>query len=120
MSSSSKPPTMSDHIESHQKEECRFPPPKSFSDRARLMSHAAYETMHRQSLEEPDAFWREHTADLVWRAPWTKYSEWALPKAKFFVGAKLNISESCLDRHLPTAHRTKAALIWEGEPGDTR
>jgi len=111
---------MSDRIESRLKEDRRFPPPPAFANRARLSSHAAYAAMHAQSLEEPDIFWREHTADLVWRQPWKTFSEWTLPHAKFFVGAKLNVSESCLDRHVATAHRTKAAIIWEGEPGDVR
>src|SRR5262249_37574059 len=52
--------------------------------------------------------------------PWKKLSEWSLPNAKFFVGAKLNLTESCLDRHLGTQARTRAAIVWEGEPGDTR
>jgi acetyl-CoA synthetase len=111
---------MSDRIESRLKEERRFHPGASFTNRARVASHHAYAAMHRQSLEEPEVFWREQTADLVWRAPWTKFSEWDLPKARFFVGARLNVSESCLDKHLHSARRTKAALVWEGEPGDTR
>jgi acetyl-CoA synthetase len=111
---------MSDSIESRLKEERRFHPSAAFSARARVSAHHAYEAMHRQSLEEPGVFWREQTADLVWRTPWETFSEWKLPKAKFFVGGKLNASESCLDRHLATSRRTKAALVWEGEPGDTR
>ena len=111
---------MSDRIESRLKEERRFPPPASFSAHARIASHAAYASMYRQSLDEPEVFWREQTADLVWRQPWKAFSEWKLPKARFFVGAKLNVSESCLDRHVKTAHRTKAAIVWEGEPGDVR
>jgi len=123
---------MSDRIESRLKEDRRFPPSKQFTDKARISSHAAYAAMHKQSLDEPEVFWREQTCDLVWREPWKTFSEWtqrassadgatpAVAKAKFFVGAKLNISESCLDRHLPTPHRTKAALIWEGEPGEVR
>ena len=116
----SAPPGPSDRIESCLKEERRFPPSKAFSNRAWVGSHAAYASMHQQSLEEPEVFWREHTADLVWRTPWTIYSEWSLPKARFFVGGRLNITESCLDRHLAGGHRTKAAILWEGEPGDTR
>jgi acetyl-CoA synthetase len=111
---------MSDRIESRLKEDRRFHPGAAFTNRARVTSHHAYAAMHRQSLDEPDVFWREQTADLVWRTPWTKFSEWALPRARFFVGAKLNLTESCLDRHLTTSRRTKAALVWEGEPGDTR
>jgi acetyl-CoA synthetase len=111
---------MSDHIESRLKEERRFQPHAAFTERARLSAHHAYAAMYRQSIEEPEEFWREHTGDLAWRAPWKTFCEWALPKAKFFVGAKLNVSESCLDRHLATPRRTKAAIIWEGEPGDVR
>ncbi|MDP9149556.1 MAG: acetate--CoA ligase [Myxococcota bacterium] len=111
---------MSDRIESRLKEERRFPPSADVAKRARLSSHAAYAALHLQSLEDPETFWREQTSDLVWRTPWAKYSEWSLPKAKFFLGAKLNVSESCLDRHLPTSRRTKAAIVWEGEPGDRR
>jgi acetyl-CoA synthetase len=111
---------MSDRIESRLKEDRRFHPGAAFTNRARVTSHHAYAAMHRQSLDEPDVFWREQTADLAWRTAWTKFSEWTLPRARFFIGAKLNVSESCLDRHLPTSRRTKAALVWEGEPGDTR
>jgi acetyl-CoA synthetase len=111
---------MSDRIESRLKEERRFPPPASFVRHARLSSHPAYAALYAQSLDEPDVFWREQTEDLVWRHPWSTLSEWDLPHARFFVGARLNVSESCLDRHIATAHRTKAAIVWEGEPGDVR
>jgi acetyl-CoA synthetase len=114
----------SDRIESRLKEERRFHPSPAFADRARVSSHHAYSALYAQSLEEPDVFWREQTSDLAWRAPWSRVSEWTLragkATARFFVGARLNITESCLDRHLATARRTKAALVWEGEPGDTR
>ena len=111
---------MSDSIESHQKEVGRFPPSAEFSAKALVQSHAAYTTMYEQSLADPEAFWRENTQDLVFRTPWKTFSEWKLPEAKFFVGATLNVSESCLDRHLTTSARTRAAIVWEGEPGDTR
>jgi acetyl-CoA synthetase len=111
---------MSDRIESRLKEGRRFPPRAEFCDRARVSSHAAYESMYLKSIEEPEEFWREETQDIVWRQKPTSFAEWKLPKAKFFVGGKLNITETCLDRHLTTGARTKAALIWEGEPGETR
>jgi acetyl-CoA synthetase len=111
---------MSDGIESRLKEERRFHPSPEFAARARVSAHHVYEALYRQSLEDPEAFWREQTTDLVWREPWTAFSEWNLPKAKFFVDAKLNVSESCLDRHLTTGRRTKAAIVWEGEPGEAR
>jgi acetyl-CoA synthetase len=110
----------SDSIESRLKEDRRFHPSDSFCAHARVASHHVYAAMHAKSLEEPEEFWREQTADLVWRAPWKAFSEWSLPHAKFFVGAQINVSESCLDRHCVGPRRTKAAIVWEGEPGDTR
>ncbi len=114
----------SDRIESHSKEERRFAPSAEFVAHAKVQSHAEYMAKYQRSLDEPEEFWREETGDLVWRTPPTKFSEWKLDAtsatAKFFIGAKLNITESCLDRHLAGAARTKAAIIWEGEPGDTR
>jgi acetyl-CoA synthetase len=111
---------MSDSIESRLKEDRRFPPSAEFSKHARITSHAEYTALYRTSIDEPETFWREHTTDLVFRTPWTKFSEWKLPEAKFFVGATLNLTESCLDRHLTTETRTRAAIVWEGEPGDIR
>ena len=111
---------MSDRIESHLKEDRRFPPSSEFSAHARIRSHAEYTSRHAASLEDPATFWREETQDLVFRETWKTFSEWELPHAKFFVGAKLNVSESCLDRHLATSARNRAAIVFEGEPGDTR
>ncbi len=111
---------MSDGIESRLKEERRFPPSAEFSKKARVDTHAKYTSLYRLSLDEPETFWREETSDLVWRTPWKTFSSWKLPTARFFDGATLNLTESCLDRHLGTANRNKAAIVWEGEPGDTR
>ncbi len=85
-----------------------------------MQSHAEYTALYKRSIEEPETFWRTETQSLVWRTPWTRYLDWKLPKARFFEGGKLNLTESCLDRHLATATRTKAAIVWEGEPGDVR
>jgi acetyl-CoA synthetase len=111
---------MSDGIESRLKEERRFLPSAEFTKHARIQSHAEYAALYRQSLEDPAVFWREQTLDLVWRKPPQKFLSWDLPKACFFEGAALNVTESCLDRHLGTAARTRAAIVWEGEPGETR
>jgi acetyl-CoA synthetase len=115
---------MSDRIESRLKEDRRFLPSAEFVRHARVASHAQYEAMYRRSLDEPEEFWREQTIDLVFRTPWTKFSEWAIDgasaRARFFLGATLNITESCLDRHIASGRRNKAALVWEGEPGDLR
>jgi acetyl-CoA synthetase len=111
---------MSDSIESRLKEDRRFHPSDEFSKRARVSSHVEYMALFRKSLEEPEAFWRDETSDLVFRTPWKSFADWKLPKARFFEGATLNLTESCLDRHLATETRTRAAIVWEGEPGDTR
>ncbi|WP_437607787.1 acetate--CoA ligase [Sorangium sp. So ce834] len=109
-----------DAITSLLKETRRFEPPAEFSRRARVGAQEAYEALYRESIEQPDAFWRRETGDLVFRTPWTTTSDWSLPHAKWFVGATLNVTESCLDRHLTTATKNKAAIIWEGEHGATR
>jgi acetyl-CoA synthetase len=94
----------------------RYAPPAEFSKAANIASKSEYERLYRQSLDDPDTFWREQTRDLVFRTPWIRTLEWELPHAKWFVGATLNITESCLDRHLSTAVKDKTAILWEGEP----
>ena len=95
-------------------------PSDAFRARARVGSHAAYAELYRHSIEEPLAFWKEQTSDLVFRTPIADYVDWKLPHASFFRGATLNVSESCLDRHLGTSARNRAAIVWEGEPGEVR
>jgi acetyl-CoA synthetase len=109
-----------DAITSLLKENRRFEPPAEFARRARIGSREAYDRLHRESLEDPGAFWARETKDLVLRTPWTETLAWELPHAKWFAGATLNITESCLDRHLGTTTRNKAAILWEGELGETR
>src|SRR3989441_1039613 len=76
--------------------------------------------MYRESIRQPAKFWAREASELLWRSKWKTVLEWKAPFAKWFVGGKLNISENCLDRHLTGARRNKAAIIWEGEPGDKR
>ena len=111
---------MSDGIESRLKEDRRFLPSAEFTGRARVQSHAEYTSMHRQSLEDPETFWREQALEVVWRTPWTNFVDWKLPTARFFEGGTLNLTDTCLDKHLTTSARTRAAIVWEGEPGDVR
>jgi acetyl-CoA synthetase len=98
----------------------RFEPSDAFVEKARIRSRAEYDRLYRESLDDPDTFWKRETQDLVFRTPWTKTHEWKLPDAKWFLGATLNATESCLDRHLGTWRRNKAAILWEGELGATR
>ncbi|MDB6133978.1 MAG: acetyl-CoA synthetase [Verrucomicrobiales bacterium] len=111
---------MSKNIESHLVEERTFQPPAEFSKEARVKSLAAYRKKYAASIADPAAFWGAEAAELSWQKPWDTVLEWKPPFAKWFVGGKLNVSENCLDRHLTGARRNKAAIIWEGEPGEKR
>src|SRR5438552_8293533 len=111
---------MHDNIESHLIEKRVFKPSRDFAKRARIKSLDQYRRMYRESIRQPAKFWAREASELVWRAKWKKVLEWKARFAKWFVGGKLNISENCLDRHLSGPRRNKAAIIWEGEPGDKR
>ncbi|MEO6846597.1 MAG: acetate--CoA ligase [Chthoniobacterales bacterium] len=111
---------MSNNIESHLVEKRVFKPSKEFSKKARIGSMADYKKLYKESIKRPDKFWAREASELLWNKKWKKVLDWKVPFAKWFVGGKLNISENCLDRHLTTARRNKAAIIWEGEPGEKR
>jgi len=103
-------------IEALLREKRKFPPPKDFVKHANVNKPSIY----KDAAKNPTRFWERFARELHWFKPWKKALEWKVPYAKWFVGGKLNVSYNCLDRHIDTARRTKAALIWEGEPGDTR
>src|SRR5438874_10968532 len=111
---------MHDNIESHLVEKRIFKSPGDFAKNARIKSLAQYQRMYRESIRQPAKFWAREASELLWRSKWKTVLEWKAPFAKWFVGGKLNISENCLDRHLTGPRRNKAAIIWEGEPGDKR
>jgi acetyl-CoA synthetase len=111
---------MHNDIESHLIEKRVLKPHKNFAKNARIKSLAQYRRMYRESIKQPAKFWGREASELVWRTPWKKVLYWNAPFAKWFVGGKLNISENCLDRHLNGPRRNKAAILWEGEPGDKR
>jgi acetyl-CoA synthetase len=97
-----------------------FPPPAAFAAAARVPSLEAYEALYRQAADDPDGFWASIASELHWFAPWKQVCTWELPDATWFGGGRINVAYNCLDRHLGTARQNKAALIWEGEPGDQR
>jgi acetyl-CoA synthetase len=97
-----------------------FPPPAAFAQQAHVKSMAEYEALAHRAHANPDAFWAEIAGEIAWGKHWTKVLDWKLPDAKWFVGGELNASVSCLDRHAHGARKNKAALMFEGEPGDTR
>ena len=97
-----------------------FPPPAEFAAQARIGSLAAYEALWKEAAADTEAFWGKLAGELHWFKPFTKVLDWKEPLARWFVGGKTNASYNCLDVHLAGWRRNKAALIWEGEPGDTR
>jgi acetyl-CoA synthetase len=97
-----------------------FAPPAEFAAQAHIGSLAEYERIWQRAKDDPEGFWAEQAASLDWFEPWTKVLDWNPPHAKWFVGGKLNVSHNCVDRHCNGARKNKAAIIFEGEPGDRR
>ncbi len=108
------------NIESFLVENRVFKPGKGFAKKARIGSMEEYRAMWKKSIKQPEKFWGNLAKDLDWRKKPKKTLEWKAPFAKWFIGGKLNVSENCLDRHLRGSTKNKAAIIWEGEPGETR
>ena len=112
---------MSNTIESHLVETRVFKPSDPFVQRASIPSLEQYRELYQQSIQDPDSFWDKQATELLfWRQKWNTVLKWEAPFAQWFVGGKLNVSENCLDRHLNGPRRNKAAIIWEGEPGEMR
>lgn len=108
-------------IESVLQEDRKFPPSEAFSRDAYIQSFADYEALYERAKADPRAFWADLAEkELYWFEKWSQVLDWQPPFAKWFVGGKINISYNCIDRHLATWRRNKAAIIWEGEPGDSR
>ncbi len=97
-------------------EKRRFDPPEEFKRNAVISDPEIYERASR----DREAYWAGWAEELDWFEPWQKVLEWDPPHAKWFVGGKLNVSYNCLDRHLGGPRSDKVALLWEGEPGDTK
>ena len=108
------------NIDSILDEQRKFECPAEFAQKAHLKSLAEYEALYKESVEEPERFWGRAAEELHWFRKWDKVLEWKSPWAKWFVGGQINLSYNCLDRHVQTARKNKAALIWESEPGDVR
>jgi acetyl-CoA synthetase len=107
-------------IQSVLREDRKFPPQDEFAKHAHVKGLAAYDELHRQADEDPEGFWAERARELSWYKPFDRVLEWKPPFAKWFLGGELNASYNCLDRHLSGPNRNKAAIIWEGEPGEQR
>ena len=108
-------------IESSLVENRVFPPPADFAAKAHVPSLEAYQGLWDRARDDPEGFWGEIAQSLRWSKPWGKVLDWTNPPfAKWFVGGTINAADNCVDRHAEGPNRDKPALIWEGEPGDTK
>jgi acetyl-CoA synthetase len=109
-------PATTGQIEDLLEETRRFDPPQRFQAAAKVADPAVY----GRADADPLAFWESFARELEWQKPWDTVLEGNGPDARWFVGGQINASINCLDRHVRGPRRNKAALIWEGEPGDRR
>src|SRR2546422_2856160 len=98
------------------REDRTISPPPEF----RAQAHVRDERVYAEAERDPEGFWAAFASELEWSRRWDKVFDWQPPHAKWFVGGTINVSVNCLDRHVRGPRRNKAALIWEGEPGDRR
>jgi acetyl-CoA synthetase len=108
------PVPMNEQLDTLLSETRRFPPPEGFAAKA-----AATEALYAAGRDWKQ-FWSEQAQALDWISPWSRILDWQPPHARWFVDGKLNASANCIDRHLSGPRRNKAAIVWEGEPGDQR
>ena len=98
-----------------------YAPSPEFVRNANVQGMDGYLDLYRRAEADPEKFWGDLAeTELHWFEKWSKVLDWNSPFAKWFVGGKTNVSFNCIDRHLTTARKNKAAIIWEGEPGDQR
>ncbi len=98
-----------------------FPPSAEFSAQARIKSLEEYQQLYDRAAKDPVAFWAEEAREhLHWFKPFTKTMEWNVPDVQWFLGGKTNASYNCLDNHIAEGNSERVAILWEGEPGETR
>jgi acetyl-CoA synthetase len=108
------------NITSVLKETRQFPPSAEFAARAHIKSIAEYEKLWQWAKDDPSGFWSQQAESLHWFKKWDSVLTWTEPHAQWFAGGKINASYNCVDRHLQGPRKNKAAIVWEGEPGDSR
>lgn len=111
---------MSDKITSMMREGLTFPPPASITANAEVSSLEQYHELWNRAKNDPQSFWDNEAKKLAWDKPYDRVLKWNEPFAQWFMGGKINASVNCLDRHAAGPRRNKAAIIWEGEPGEIR
>lgn len=94
-----------------------YTPSKIFAEQAHVKNHTQYTEMYKESINHPDTFWAKEANELHWQQPWSEVLEWNAPDAKWFVDAKVNITENCLDRHIRNGKGDNVAIIAEKEDG---
>ncbi|QDU47832.1 acetate--CoA ligase [Gimesia panareensis] len=109
-----------ENIESVLQETRSFPPPAEFVEQANISSKEQYEELWNRAKDDPAGFWGDLAQGLEWAQPYDTVLEGEMPDTKWFTGGKINASVNCIDRHLDSWRKNKAAIVWEGEPGDTR
>jgi acetyl-CoA synthetase len=111
----------SGQIDTVMQEKRLFPPPREFAERARIKSLAEYEELWDEAASDPPQFWAKLAKnELHWFQPFDKALVWKEPFAQWFAGGKTNASYNCLDRNLAAGLGDRTAILWEGEPGDSR
>jgi acetyl-CoA synthetase len=105
------------------REQRKFPPPDNFRSKAHIREMEEYERLYAWSIKDPDGFWSKIAEEhIMWYKPWRKVLEYdfSVPSVRWFIGGELNVSVNCLDRHISTGTKNKAAIIWESDDGHTR
>jgi len=98
-----------------------FTSPEDFREKAAISSFRSYKAIYNWSVTDPEGFWGEMAEQLDWYRKWDRFVEYDFkdkPEVRFFIGGKINVSYNCLDRHLRTWHKNRAAIIWQGEPDE--
>jgi acetyl-CoA synthetase len=112
--------SLASNIDSVLHEQRKFDPPAEFSRKAHIKSRQEYDRIYKESMDDPETFWGRIAGELHWFKKWDRVLEWDCPWAKWFVGGQINLSYNCLDRHVQSWRKNKAAIIWESEPGEVR
>ena len=111
----------SGQIDTVMQEERLFPPSEEFASQSRIKSLDEYQQLWDQAKADPPEFWAQLAREeLHWFEPFTETLKWNEPFAEWFVGGKTNVSYNCVDRNIDLGHGDRTAILWEGEPGDTR
>src|ERR1017187_5116796 len=113
-------PTPTTNIESTLTENRVFEPSEEFRSHAHIQSMEEYERLYEEAKNDPEGYWAKIASELHWFKRWDKVLEWNCPWAKWFSGGEINLSYNCLDRHVETWRKNKAAIIWESEPREVR